>query len=125
MIFGNQTKKIVGNRGEDLACLYLSLNGYKILERNYLIRGGEIDIVAQAKDVLVFVEVKARYSHQYGLPAEAITPFKIKALLKTAQFYIQKTNWGDRSYRFDLVSIDYSDSKDDPRVELIKNIISG
>ncbi|MBI2022648.1 YraN family protein [Candidatus Daviesbacteria bacterium] len=115
--------KVTGNKGEDLACQYLQNLGYKILKRNFLIRGGEIDIVARDADVLVFVEVKARYSHEYGLPIESITHWKLKALQKTALFYIQKINWGNRPYRFDLISIDYANSKDNPEIELIKNIL--
>ena len=116
--------KQTGNYGEQLACNYLQKNGYKILERNFRIRGGEIDIVAKDGEYLVFVEVKARWSHEYGLPSESITPWKIKALLKTALFYIQKINWGDGPYRLDLVSIDFVDSKEKPEIELIKDITS-
>ena len=72
--------RTIGNYGEELACQYLKKQGYKILERNYRIRGGEVDIVARDQDYLVFVEVKARYFHEYGLPSESITPWKIKAL---------------------------------------------
>ena len=112
----------VGNKGEEIACSHLKKLGYKILERNFRIRGGEIDIVAMDKEELVFVEVKARYSHQYGLPVEAITPWKIKALLKTAMFYLLKINWGEKPYRIDVVAIDFIDSKDNPKIELIRNI---
>lgn len=115
---------ITGDYGEDLACKYLKKLGYKILERNFRIRGGEIDIVAKEGDMLVFVEVKARWSHQYGLPSESMNYWKIKHLLKTAMFYIMKTGWGDKEYRLDFVSIDYADSKEDPKIELIKNITS-
>lgn len=111
-----------GNKGEDLACEYLQKQGYKILERNFRIRGGEIDIVAYDKEYLVFVEVKTRYSHEYGLPVESITPWKIKYLLKTAQFYILKANWGDGPYRLDFVSVDFAEDQNCPKVELIKNI---
>lgn len=114
----------IGDKGEDLACKYLQNQGYKILERNYRIRGGEIDIVAREKETLVFVEVKTRYSHEYGLPEESITPWKIKALLKTARFYIQKIKWGEKEYRLDFVSIDFADSRENPRIEIIKNITS-
>ena len=115
---------LTGGQGEDLACKYLEKMGYKILERNYRIRGGEIDIVAKDKDTLVFVEVKARWSHEYGLPSESMTPWKIRYLLKTAAFYVQKVNWGNKEYRLDFVSIDFADSKEDPKIELIKNITS-
>lgn len=118
------TKKVAGLKGEELACKYLRNLGYKILHRNFLIRGGEVDIVAQDSDELVFVEVKTRYSHEYGLPQESITSFKIKSLKKTALFYLQKINWGNRPYRFDLVAIDFADSRDKPKMELIKDITS-
>lgn len=118
-----------GDRGEELACQYLKKNGYKILERNYRIRGGEIDIVAKDGDCLVFVEVKTRYSHDFGLPTESMTPWKIKALLKTARFYVQKINWGEREYRLDFVGVDFVDPPapqaepaGGPKIELIKNI---
>ncbi len=116
--------KQTGNTGEDLACEYLRKAGYKILKRNFFIRGGEIDVIARDKEVLVFVEVKTRYDHSHGLPQESITPWKIRALKKSALFYIQKVNWGNGPYRFDLVGIDFSDSKEHPKIELIKNIIN-
>ena len=114
-------KTAVGNQGEDIACWYLKKQGYKILERNFRIRGGEIDIVARDQNYLVFVEVKTRYSHEYGLPVESMTPWKIKHLLKTAKFYLQKSGWEDNPYRLDFISIDYANSPE-PEIELIKNI---
>ena len=116
------TKLQIGNYGEDLACRFLQKNGYTILERNYRIRGGEIDFVAKDKGSLVFAEVKTRWSHEYGLPAESMTPWKIKHLLKTARFYVQKIGWGDKEYRLDFVGLDFSDSKENPKIELIQNI---
>ncbi len=120
--FSEMSTKQTGNYGEELACEYLKKHGYKILERNYLIRGGEIDIVAQDGGYLVFVEVKARWSHEYGLPSESMTPWKIKAMLKTAKFYLNRVNWGDKGYRLDFISLDFSDSKENPKIELIRNI---
>ena len=111
-----------GNDGEYLACQYLKQNGYKILERNFRIRGGEIDIVAQDGSLLVFVEVKTRYSHEFGLPKEAMTPWKIKYLLKTAQFYLVKNKWGNKQYRLDFVGVDFTNNPKNPEIELIKNI---
>ncbi len=123
-----------GNKGEEIACQYLKKLGFKILERNYRIRGGEIDIVAKDKDALVFIEVKTRYSHEYGMPAESMTPWKIQYLLKTAKFYVQKIGWGDKEYRLDFVGVDFSGDPEDPKmskaflsanapkIELIKNI---
>ena len=115
---------ITGNYGEDLACEYLKQHGYQILERNYRIRGGEIDIVAKDGDYLTFVEVKMRNSYEYGPPSESMTKWKIKYLLKTAQFYVQKIKWGNGPYRLDFVSIDFAEDKNNPKIELIKNITS-
>ncbi len=114
--------KFTGSLGEDLACQYLRKRDYEIIQRNYLIRGGEIDIITKDGNILVFVEVKTRYSHEYGLPIESITKYKIKSLLKTAQFYILKSGWGNRPFRLDFISVDFADSRDQPQIELIKNI---
>ncbi len=73
--------------GEDAACEYLSKNGYKILERNFRKSYGEIDIIAVKNETLVFVEVKTRTSDKFGTPFEAISPSKIKMLIKGAKFY--------------------------------------
>lgn len=111
----------IGNFGEDLACHFLLDSGYKILERNYRIRGGEIDIVAKDGEYLVFVEVKARFNHKYGLPSESITPWKIKSLIKTAMFYVVKNKLVNSLYRIDVVTVDLID-RSNPKIELIKNI---
>jgi putative endonuclease len=123
-MFTSSTRQI-GNNAEDLACEYLSKRGYKILDRNYTIRGGEIDIVASKSREIIFVEVKARYNHSFGLPIESITPWKIRALQKTAQFYLSQHKKLGIGYRFDLVSIDYADSFKDPKIEVVENIIEG
>lgn len=114
--------KPTGDFGETLACDYLKKQGYKILARNFRIRDGEIDIIAKEDNYLVFVEVKTRYSHEYGLPVESITPWKIKHLLKTARFYLYETDYGDGPYRLDFVSVDFADNRNSPEIELIKNI---
>lgn len=114
------SKRQVGYDAESLACSHLRKLGYKILNRNFTIRGGEIDIIAKDKDTLVFIEVKARYSNSFGTALESITYWKLKSLQKTALFYIQKIRWGDRPYRFDLVAIDHKDKI--PQIEHIKEI---
>lgn len=116
------SNKKTGNYGESLACEFLEGLGYRILSRNYLIRGGEVDIIAQDQEFLVFIEVKTRYSHDFGLPIDSITSQKIRFILKSAQFYIQKVRWGDKPYRLDAVLVDFAKNRDNPSIELIKNI---
>lgn len=115
-------KRVAGYKAEERAAVYLKNLGYKILDKNFTIRGGEIDLVARDRDVLVFVEVKMRLSNEFGTALESINYFKIKALKKTALFYIQKIKWGDKPYRFDLVTIDTNFGE--TKIEVVKNIIS-
>lgn len=112
----------IGSKAEDLAVKHLKRLGYKIIKRNFTIRGGEIDIIAQDGEELVFVEVKARYSRQFGSPIEAITPWKIQHLIKSAAVYANMIDWGNRPYRLDALSIDYSTSADNPDISLLKNL---
>ncbi len=113
--------KSVGQIGEDLAAKYLSQNGYKIIERNYRIRGGEIDIIAIDHDTLVYIEVKTRTSHQFGTPAESVTPFKINFLIRAAKFYKSNRRNLPQQERIDVVTVDFTDGKD-PAVDHIKNV---
>ncbi len=116
--------KVVGNKAEEFACQFLKKLGFKVLERNFFIRGGEIDIIAKDGEIIVFVEVKARFTADYGLAIEAITPWKIQALKKSALFYLSKKHWLEKSYRFDLVTVDKT-ATEYAHPELIRNIIEG
>ena len=77
----------IGKLGEDLAVQYLKKKGWKILQRNFKARYGEIDIVAQVDKTLVFVEVKTRLNSAYGTPEESVTPRKLREVVETAQYY--------------------------------------
>ncbi|MDK9709336.1 MAG: YraN family protein [Desulforhopalus sp.] len=110
----------LGQSGENIAAEFLTQNGYKILERNYRCLYGEIDIIARAQEVLVFVEVKTRTSIAYGSPASAITPRKQRQISKTAQHYLAAKNLFDTPARFDVVSICIG-FKQKPEIELLTN----
>lgn len=73
--------------GEDAACSYLQNKGYRILERNFRKGYGEIDIIAQNQDTLVFIEVKTRTSSKYGTPFDAISSGKLHQIIKAAKYY--------------------------------------
>lgn len=110
--------KVVGNAGEDLACRYLEKNGYKILERNkHYSRFCEIDIVAQYKNTIVFVEVKTRKTDAFGTPADAVTKTKYENIKKGVQFYLSENKVKD--FRIDLISITL---KPEMKIEHLKNI---
>lgn len=97
--------KAIGDKGEDLSAAYLQKHGYEILERQYRKLGGEIDIIAQKDDCLVFCEVKARSSLQYGRPAEAVSLRKQQRIIHTATCYLQENNLEDIACRFDVIEI--------------------
>jgi len=114
-------KNTLGRIGEQLAAKYLSGLGYKIIERNFRIRGGEIDIIALDGATLVYIEVKTRSSHQFGLPEEAVTPWKLKFLERAAKFYRnnRKKLKLPELERIDVLAVDLINQK--PQFRLIKN----
>lgn len=120
----NMYRKKTGHQGEEIAKKFLKQLGYQILQQNYTIRGGEIDIVALDGETVVFVEVKTRSSHDYGLPEESLSYFKLKALQRTAQLYMTMMGFDSRSYRFDLVTVDYTERNDKPEIKHLENIIN-
>ncbi len=99
----NNTER--GQMGERIALKYLERKRYKILTCNYHTRYGEIDIIAKDRDILVFVEVKARSSMRYGRGAEAVTLSKQEKLRKTALIFLQAKGLEDHAIRFDVIDI--------------------
>ncbi len=108
----------LGARGEILACNFLKQNGYEILEKNYRCPRGEIDAVARKGKKLIFVEVKARSSDQFGLPQEAVNKTKQEKLIKLARWYLKKEK-KDFSISFGVIAILFE--KERPQIEFIEN----
>jgi len=98
------TRRDTGREGEDDAVDYLTKKGYRILRRNYRFGRGEIDIIAEDGDTLVFVEVKSRIGG-IGLPEEAVTERKRRQLATVAEGYLMKHDIGEKDCRFDVVAI--------------------
>ncbi len=94
----------IGKQGEDLATEFLERQGYRILERNFVHNKKEIDIIAQDKNTIVFVEVKERSTDVFGEPFEAVNLQKQKRIINVADSYIRKHNI-DLESRFDIISI--------------------
>jgi putative endonuclease len=109
----------LGKRGEELAIGFLKKLRYKILEKNFRCKFGEIDIIAFQGKALVFVEVKTRSSLEYGSPQTSVTPKKRNQLTKVAFFYLQKNRLFAREARFDVVAVEFDSGK--KRIELIRN----
>jgi len=95
-----------GEYTENLACQYLENKGFKLIEKNFNCRVGEIDLIMQDNDSLVFIEVRYRRSNNFGSGAESITASKQSKLIKTASLYLQQhAKLNKYPARFDVVSI--------------------
>ena len=115
-------KKTLGARGESLAARHLQSNGYRIITRNFRTRNGEIDLIATHRNTLIFIEVKTRIGNLYGQPQEAITPWKLRALIRTAQYYKMLNPTLPESMRIDMVAIELDCSSKLLQLEHIENI---
>lgn len=98
---------ILGRYGEALALKFLLNKSYKHILSNYCIRGGEIDLIMEKNGILIFVEVKSRWSNAFGLPEEAITWGKKQKLFKCIRtFLAQQKQY--KSWRLDVIALNFS-----------------
>ncbi len=116
-------RRELGIRGEKIAQDFLEQNGYIIIETNYRCSEGEIDIVAQTGDTLVFVEVRTKSSRKFGTPEESITHRKMKRLNAVAAHYGQHRENLPLSQRIDVLAIQMEKSGKLSRIELIENAV--
>ena len=96
----------LGKQGEDLAAAELERRGYTIIARRYRTRHGEIDIVARDADTIVFVEVKAKETAEFGTAAAAVTSRKQRRVVSMAVDYLARNRLAGHPCRFDVVAID-------------------
>lgn len=98
-----QRRKELGRRGEAAAAGWYENQGFTVLQRNWRVRSGELDLICARGDTVVFVEVKTRTSTRYGLAAEAVTPAKQRRIRKLAMIWLHQANRRYRTLRFDVV----------------------
>jgi len=119
-----QTAVSTGNLGEEAAVKALKKQGYKIIERNYRTKLGEIDVIAKDGEYTCFVEVRLRKTNDFGSPADTIDESKQQKIIKTAQMYAVKNGIYDTPMRFDAVLINAKVRNNklvDEKIEIIKN----
>jgi len=104
----NPGRRGLGAFGERVAAAHLEAKGYRIRARNFRCREGEIDIVAEDGDCLVFVEVRTRRGDAFGSPAESVTAAKERRLLTVAKAYLQQHNDVPPNQRIDVVAVELS-----------------
>lgn len=117
----NQSQ-VLGKIGEIKALHFLIKNKYKILEKNYKTKMGEIDIIAKKKKIYYFIEVKTRQTKEYGEPQEAVNFYKKRHIKNTAEIYLKKNNLFDKvNYFFEIIEIILDKESKIEKINLIKN----
>ena len=114
-------RKQTGRQGEDIAAAYLSAKGWRIVARNWVCHTGELDIVAQSGDTLVFVEVRTRRGDRFGTAAESITPAKQARLIELAQTYLQGISLPQPGWRIDVIAVQLGQGL--PQIDHIENAV--
>lgn len=116
----NRGKIYKGIRGEQIAEKYLKQKGFKILKKNFRVKGGEADLIAQFCEKIVVVEVKLRTTKQFGTPHSAVDRRKFKRLLLAGTIYCRKRNFSTKNLRIDIVSIEMNN--DDLKIQHFENV---
>lgn len=117
-------RKEIGAIGEKLAADYLKKRGYKIIQRNFRCREGEIDIIAQKGEYLVFVEVRTKRNNAFGTPEESVNLSKREKLISLANAYLQACDKLPDFWRIDVVAVELGPNNRVSRLEHIENAIS-
>jgi len=118
-------RKRLGEAGEAIAARELTRRGYAVRDRNWRCAEGELDIIAEQGDALVFVEVRTRRGSRFGTPEDSITRAKRVHLIAAAQAYLQAHSMEDRDWRIDVVAVEMTARGELVRVDVIENAIEG
>lgn len=116
-------RRTLGKRGEAYAAQYLSVHGYVICERNWRCAAGELDLVAERDERLIFVEVRTRQTDRLGTPEESITRAKRVRLIAAARTYLDEHGQTNRDWRIDVVAIEIGPRGEVTRCTVIENAI--
>ncbi len=120
----SRARKNLGESGERVAALFLEGRGYRILQRNFRTRAGEIDLVAEDADGLAFVEVRTRRGPAGGSPEESLDAHKRTRLIGVALEFLQAhARYAECAWRIDLVAIQLDRAGHIARLEVIKGAV--
>lgn len=114
-------RKVLGKQGEDVAARYLEKNGYSVLARNYRCKLGEIDLIADDRGTLVFVEVRSKSSEDFGTAQESIRLKKQYKLRRVAWHYLKAQGKTGTCCRFDVIAVKFDRDGVVERIEQIEN----
>lgn len=115
-------RKELGQKGENAVCGILKKRGFRLLAKNYTIRGGEIDLIMEKGEKIIFLEVKTRSGKEFGEALESITPKKKNALIRTAQVFMQEKSLEDRDVAFWGAAVYVDEKLKTKKVEIVEDI---
>lgn len=115
----------LGRTGERMAGEALVRQGYSILDRNFRCQYGEVDLVAEHEGELVFVEVKTRRGMAYGRPEEAVTLRKQRKILEVASYYLDAHDCSQRSWRIDVVAVQFDQTGRFEEIRIYQHAVTG
>lgn len=118
----SDTRVKLGRRGEELAVAELTRSGYEIVERNWRLQGGEVDIVARRGQEWAFFEVRTRRGPEFGTPEESLTPTKRQRMIDTALAYLAEHDLDDVDWRVGLVAVEMDAAGHLLRVEVYESV---
>lgn len=114
------SKQKIGSIGENIASNYLLKKGYKIIDRNYRFKRGEIDIIAKIENRYIFVEVKTRSRKDFGNPEDFVDKRKQKEIIKAAEAFLEE-QFHDGEIRFDIISVEIQENGKPPTIYHIED----
>jgi len=114
----SDARRVVGRAGEDAVAIWYAAAGYEVLDRNWRVRGGEIDLVVRSGRTIVFCEVKTRTSDRFGIPAEAVTVSKQRRLRTLAAQWLAAHPGLGGEVRFDVASV--TPARETPTVTVLE-----
>lgn len=116
-----EARQALGKKGEAAARAYLERHGVRILAANHACPAGEIDLIGQERDVILFVEVKARTSDAFGPPHLAVHYRKQQQIVRAAQWFLAQRRTPDTACRFDVVAVTFVGENQPPRIQWVRD----
>lgn len=118
----NQYKQNIGDFGQQLAGQFLISKQHQILEEKYYTRLGEIDIIAEKNNQLLFIEVKTRTSEKFGRPEEAVSQSKKEKMNEAVLQYLSENNINHDNYRLDIIAVLIDKGEMVAKIRHLKNV---
>ena len=113
--------KEIGSYGETLARDFLINGGYNILDMNYRNKYGEIDIICRKNNLIIFCEVKSRYTNSFGNPIESVTYYKQKQIIKLSEIYLLYKKYHSHNVRYDIIEVIFNNQNASFKINHIKD----